>query len=266
MKNNDLQELKPVYINQADYESDDQINLIDLALILVRRKTMIVGIFIFTVVLGIISSIILPQKYTFSTSLEIGSQIINGLVNPFESPETLLAKLQHSFIPKALNEHYKSSPDDSNKYKIKAKVPKDSSIIVLEIKGAEGKAEVLSHLLQNITQKAIIDHNRIYESVKRNLLSRLEQSNAKLEGLGSGADNRAQKANLQSSIEGYSAQLVNLRNTREILPPMKSNEPSGLSQKIILALAIAGGAFISIFMAFFAEFIVLVRERGNDSQ
>ncbi len=41
MKDSDLQELKPVYIHEASYSADDEISMIDLAMVLVRRKRMI---------------------------------------------------------------------------------------------------------------------------------------------------------------------------------------------------------------------------------
>ena len=264
MENKDLKELKPIYIHEASYSSDHEISLIDLAMILVNRKKLVYLIFFSFLTLGIAAAVLAPKEYTFSTSLEIGSQIINGSVKTFETPQTLLAKLKYSYIPQVLNEQRQTDSESNNKYSIKVSIPESSDIIVLTVNSTNKQADLMGRLLQNITQKAVLDHNRIFESVKRDLHTRLEQMKIKLSDLGSGSDNRAEKASLQSNVEGLSSQLANLRNTREILPPMKSLEPSGISRKLIVIIATFSGLFIAVFAVFFVEFVAKVRAKQNE--
>ena len=259
MKNNDLQELRPIYIHEASYSAEDEISLIDLAIVLINRKKLISLIFISFIVLGIAVALLTPKKYTYSTSVEIGSRIINGSVKPFESPQTLLAKLQYNFIPQTLNEHQLSNPGDKKTFKIKASIPKSSNIIALEVTDTEEQADLIKSLLLSTTQKAVLDHSRNFESAKKHLLSQLEQANTKLTNLGS--NKPVAKTNLQSKIKRYSSQLASLRNTREISPPMKSLGASGTSRKQIVIIAAFVGLFIAIFTAFFAEFVVKVKEQ-----
>ena len=266
MKNNDLTELKPVYIHEARYSSENEISLVDLAMVLVRRKIMIAVISTFIIALGLTAALLVPKSYTFSTSVEIGSQIIGDAIKPFESPETLLAKIQHAFIPQVLNERQKTNPEDEKKYKIKASIPKSSVIIFLETKGTEDEADLLKSLLQSITHKATLDHLRIYDAVKKNIASRLKQTTTELQTLKKSNDNEAEVATQQDLIEVYSSQLANLRETREILPAMKSLEPTGISRKLIVIIAAFAGFFLGIFSAFFAEFIAKVRETSRQNK
>jgi uncharacterized membrane protein len=263
MKNNNLTEPKPSYIYEAGYSSDNEISLVDLAMVLVRRKRMLALITTFIIALGLVVALLAPKSYTFSTSIEIGSQIINGAIKPFESPETLLAKIQYAFIPQTLNEQQQTIPEDETKYKITARIPKNSVIIVLEIKGTEDKADLLKSLLQSITQQAIFDHSRIYDTVRKNIASRLKQTTTELEILKKTSDNETDVVTQQNLIEVYSSQLANLRETREILPAMKSIEPTGTSKKLIVIVAAFAGVFLGVFSAFFAEFIAKVREASK---
>ncbi len=91
---------------------------------MVRRKRMIAVVTTFIILLGVAAALLVPKSYTFATSIEIGSQIFGGTIKPFESPQTLLAKMQHVFIPQALNEQRQTDPEDKEKYKIKASIPK----------------------------------------------------------------------------------------------------------------------------------------------
>jgi len=268
MKTNDLQELKPVYIHEASYTAGDEISLVDLAMVLVRRKVMIISIFIVFIVSGITLALLIPRTYTFSTTIEIGSQIISGSIKPFESPQALLAKLQYSYIPQILSEHKQSHPDDKNKYRINSSVPSGSNITLLEIKGTEDQADTLKQLLQITSQKAIEDHNRIFQSVKKNLETRLIQATNNLRTLRNSKNNETEVASSQSIIESLSSQLANLRNTREVLPPIRSLDPTGSGRKTIVIITAIAGIFLGVFAAFFAEFLSKVKlkigEKGKD--
>lgn len=263
MKNKEPQELNPIYIRETSYPVDDSVNLVDLAMILIRRKSVIAFIFTTTMVLGLVVALLMPRTYTFSTSIEIGSQIIKGAVKPFESPETLQAKLTHSFIPNILNVHRVSIPEDEQNYNITASIPKSSQIIVLEIKGTEDQSEVINNLLQKTSKKAIQDHNRIYEAVKQNFVASRNKIIGELASLDSKEIEQTEKIQLLNNrIESYNSQLANLRKTREILPPMKSIEATGTGKRVIVTVTAFIGIFLAVFAAFFAEFIAKVKEAG----
>lgn len=261
MKNNDMQELKPIYLQQANYSSNDEISLISLVTVLLRRKLLISTIFIIFLLSGVAYALLTPRTYTSSVSIEVGSQMINGTVTPLETPKALLAKLQHSFFHQALSEHRKSRPDDKEKYKIIFSVPADSNITLLEVKGSDDETHTLKKLLQSISQKAIQDHSHIYGSIKRDLETRLSQAISNLELLKKSDKNESEITNTQNIIESLNSQLANLRNTRTIQPPIRSLEATGTSRKTIVIAAIVAGIIFSVFAAFFAEFWLKVQER-----
>lgn len=264
MKNNESQELKAVYIQEASYTNDDEISLVDIAIILLRRKRMIAAIIASFIALSVITISLTPKKYTFSTSIEIGSQIIDGAVKPFETPQTLLAKVQHSFIPQAQDEHRKSNLGVKNKYNIKASSPKNSTIIILKTNGTEDQAVTITNLLQSVTLKATQDHMRIYDAVKQNLAALIEQAKSELTTLDSKKDKQNEiRQLLKGNIEVYKSRLINLRNTREIFPPMKSIEPTGTSRKLIIIIAAFTGVFLGVFSALFTEFLSKVKQKSG---
>lgn len=264
MKDSDLQELKPVYIHETSFSANDEISLVDLAMVLVRHKKAVVLTTTLIIALGVITALLKPDSYNFTTSIEIGSQIINGTIQPFESPQTLLAKTQHVFIPHTLNEQRRSQPESTEKFKIKTSVPKNSVIVVLEIKGSESSADIITSLLRSVTQQAIQDHRRIYEAVRKNLVTLIEKTKIELSSLAPERDDLTERRQLlQAKIEVQESQLANLRNTREILPPMKSFEPTGASTNLIIIIAIFTGIFLGVFSAYLAEFSAKIRQKIN---
>jgi uncharacterized protein involved in exopolysaccharide biosynthesis len=226
-----------------------------------RRKAMIASICILIFALGFTLALLAPRTYTYSTSIEIGSQIIDGTVEPFESPETLLAKLNYSFIPKTLNDLSMAGQENKQSYKITASVPRSSKIIVLQMKGTEDQAEILGSILQSISKRAIQDHQRIYDAVKLNYVSSKNQAESELANLDVNSNENAEKIQrLKNRIESYNSQLANLSNTREILPPMRSIDPTGVSKKLVVIVTAFLGIFLGVFAAFFFEFLAKVKE------
>ena len=265
MKNNDIQEIRPIYVHEGSSPTGNEVSLVDFAMVLVRRKKIIAASITAFIIIGLTLAFIIPKSYTYTTTLEVGSQFIAGSVKPFEAPQTLLAKIQYSFIPQALNQQRLDHPEDNKKFKIKVSIPKNSVIILLEVKGSEANGVVLSSLLSKITTLAINDHQHIYDAVKENLIAQIKQSKLELDSLGStGNDNLAeQRRFLSGNIELQNAQLTNLRNTREVLQPLKSLEATGISKKLIVIVTVFIGVFIGIFNALFAEFSAKVREKSE---
>jgi uncharacterized protein involved in exopolysaccharide biosynthesis len=261
MKSSDKPELKPVYIHEASHSTSEEINLIDLAMVLIRHKTMIAIVFITTLALGLFLALSTPRVYTFSTTLEIGSRVIDGSIQPFEPPQALIAKLQYSYIPRMLHEHKKSSPGDKNKYRITSSVPSGSNLALLETQGTEDQTDILIKLLQMTSQKAIQDHNRIFQSIKRSLETSLNQANSNLKTLNNDDNNESKIITYQNTIEKLTSELANLRNTRVVMLPMRSLEPTGRSRKTIVMVSVFAGVFLGVFIAFFAEFLSKVKLR-----
>ena len=253
--------MKPIYIQQAGYSTIDVLNMIDLALTLVKRKTMIAVIFSIITALGIFAALLTPREYTFSTTIDIGSRIIEGSIEPFESPQALLTKLKYSYIPQVLTERRESFPNDKTKYRIRPSVPSDGNLVLLEIIGTEEQSDTLKELLNATSDKAIQEHTSIYESIKRSLEAGLGHATADSESQMNYNRSEIKTFMHENIIGSLASQLANLRSTKVALSPMRSLDPTGRSRKTIVAASAFAGVFLGIFVAFFAEFLSKVKLR-----
>lgn len=261
MKNDSLKELKPVYIHELYTPENNRVSFIDITLILIKRKIMITAILAITIITGVLYALQKPTLYKCSTSIEIGSQIINGTTRPFEAPETLLAKLNYSFIPLVLNKQQSSKTGSKSNFNIESIIPTKSRIIILSAKVKKEQTDTIVNILNNITRKAIQDHSRIFQSIKTNLETKLNQTIINLKLLKNEKNNVTERAVNQDLIKLFEDQLVNLHNTRQILPPIKSINPAGGSRKTIIVISAFSGIFLGIFAAFFTEFIIKVKQK-----
>ncbi|NOZ53502.1 MAG: hypothetical protein GXP08_10245 [Gammaproteobacteria bacterium] len=336
------------------YYYEDEISLIDLWLVLIKQKRRIAVILVACIVIGLIVALLLPKQYNFSTAIEIGSRVMKDSVKPIESPQTLLAKIQESYVPLVQLQYSKQYLNDNRVYQISARVPKESLLIVLESKGLEEDGDTYKQLQQLVVDEVKKDHQRILEIIRKELeisrnvaINELEElkDNHKLllarekrldevtlllkqqiEGakkdlehaennrqrsikeainaekamtllildadvhkqrerianleerliieIAAGqdelsksiSDNARAQQNQQDKISRIKVQLLNLVETRSLVPPMQSAKPIGLSKKVILMLAIVSGLFLAIFIAFFVEFLEKVKQRQQQNQ
>lgn len=332
------------------YYEEDEISLVDMWLVLMKRKKLLLGTFGIFALIGLIAAIVLPKSYSYNTTIEIGSRIVNDIVQPIESPETLLAKINESYVPLIQHRFQKQNPDQSGIFEMNARIPKGSQIIVLDSKGPESDAGIYMTLQEWVVDEVKKDHQRILEVVRKELEISRNEAQSKLEELKDNtkllasrekrlgevaellkqqitdakkdlasseanrkravneatnatkamtllmldneiqqqrkrlatleerliyevaegqdqvtklvSDNLRNQQNQQDVIARISAQLANLVETRSLVPPMQSMEPTGLGRKMILMLALILGAMAALFLVFFAEFLQKVKEQS----
>lgn len=338
----------------ANYYNEDEISLIDLWLILARHQKVFWAILSLSIVAGVLYALLAPKIFNYTTSIEIGTRVQKEVISPIEDPQTVLAKIQESYVPLVLNENQKANQVENIKYDIKTRVPKDSQLVVLESKGPEKVAPVYLDLHNNVVSKIQHDHQRIIEIIRKEaeiernkavnklnelkdgfklltaresrvnslelLLSeqlgqakvhldkaessrqraikeatnevkamtlllldaeidkqrqrlaelqerlKVEVADKKDEYIKQLADNQREQANQMDQISRLETQLNNLRETRALVPPMQSNEPTGLARSVIVLLAIIIGLFIGIFASFFAEFLDKAKQQVQQQQ
>ena len=62
-------------------------------------------------------------------------------------------------------------------------------------------------------------------------------------------------------IETHESHLANLRNTREVAPPLRSAESTNIGIKLTILIISIIGMIFSIFTALFVEFTTKVKEK-----
>ena len=257
MKNKELDEIKPVYIHEACYSTDNEINLLDLALVLIRKKMLIGTILTIFIAAGALYSLtqadIVTTTYDYETSILIGSRTVNSRTVYLEPPATLLSNIQYIYIPRILS-------GGEYKYAVSATLPPDSGVIILKTNSTKADDADAINLLKIISTEAIADHDKYYESLKSSLTA------AKTSATPHGAN--LMPFDTQKNPTDIALQLASLKKSSTLDKPIiteVASETTSKSPKLIMAISIFGGLFFAIFAAFFAEFISKVKEKQNEA-
>ena len=169
----------------VSYCPNEDIDLVQFWFVLMRRRYLVVVIFLMCIVGGFVLAFRAPVKYIFTTSIEIGTTLTSNGVGtvsrPIESPDMVLAKLKETYIPLAvaqmLDEHSDSSFD------VQVKNPKESNLIVLTSKGIPEMAESLRALHTQAIKPLLEDHRRILAVPYRDYEILASKENIKLKAL-----------------------------------------------------------------------------------
>lgn len=180
-----IQEQQGQYMQQAYppyYE--DEISLVDLWLVLVKRKKLILKTFIIFILLAIVLAYLKKDKYEFTTTIEIGQvATVNNegheSYSLVESIESVKAKLENSYLPSAQAKFYSENPK-VNKFKTSIEAPKNAQMLIVKSKGAEIAGPHHKALHFEAVTPLLLDLNRKVESNKQRLHSQLENAKQEL--------------------------------------------------------------------------------------
>jgi hypothetical protein len=165
----------------TNYYQEDEISLVDLWLVLVRRRAMFVAVAALCLVAGLLYAIAMPRSYQYSTSIEIGSRHDGASIELVESPETLLPKINESNIPLARQQYLLAHPELQAVPDMDARIPKGSQIIVLGSKGAETESEMHVALQQAVVDMVKKDHGRMIDVLRKESEIQQQRATAKLD-------------------------------------------------------------------------------------
>lgn len=185
---------------------EDEISLIDLWLVLTRRKVLIAAVCASAAVLGVAVAWLRPDIYEYTTSIQL-ARTGSGLL---ESPETVRAKLESSYIPSVLNQRAGADDEEGEpRFGIKASVPGGSQIILLESEGASDTAAQQVRLHQAVLERLTMDYGPELESARRSLEAERARIEHDLEVLRDEAQTLAgQEGRLQRERELVEKQLT----------------------------------------------------------
>lgn len=146
---------------------DDEISLTDLFKVIIKRRKTLYIVFLAVLLLSVVFALISKPKYEYTAVVEIGTiikQTANGSeIIQIDAPETVAAKLQHSYVPYVLNQYYNNNPADFHGYEFSVTVPKKSELVKIVAKGGEELGDTYLQLLELILQQLKNDHKRLFD-------------------------------------------------------------------------------------------------------
>lgn len=276
--------------NPWSARAEDEIDLVDVWLTIVRYRYLFLAVFALVLVMSIAAAIILPPQYQYSVPLQIGGIRDDGQFHLVESPATLKGAILTAYAPQALQEFAASQPGEHvSGFKIEASTPENGDVVVVSLVRPRAQAALAREILQSVAERAAASENAMLRervdsltkllnaqiAVLQKQIAALEKSRQALAERGNTADKAMTVLVLDNQIAQYSQRLDDLERQRDVglkadvrftaplTAVIESLQPVGLGKAAILALGGVLGIFAALLAVFAAAFLSAARSRST---
>jgi hypothetical protein len=163
-------------VPQYAHYADDEVSLVDLFLVLERRKRLIAAVFAVVTLLGLLYAVLRTPEYVYTSSIQIG----RGVSGLLDSPAAVAAKLNESFIPHV---RYEAASGGDKVPRIRAEAPKGSDIVVLRSSGTANERAQQEEAHRLVIDQLVKDQEGALNVARRNLQAETSRVNARIQRL-----------------------------------------------------------------------------------
>jgi uncharacterized protein involved in exopolysaccharide biosynthesis len=159
----------------------DEISLVDLVRMLLRRKLILNGVFIVGIAFTVTAILMHEQQYLYAASIEIGNVSgSHGEKVPVETVNAAKARLEGSIIPAVLADYAKiNSGTKPPVFTLNS--PRNSPLLILQSKGLQTDAGAIVSLENSILAKLKDEQAALYELDKMRVVNELVDKDHQLE-------------------------------------------------------------------------------------
>lgn len=153
---------------------DDEISLLDLWAVLVRRRLWFFGIAVLVVLASAAYALMRTPVYEYRALVEIASKA-DG-TTPIENPSAVAARFNDIYIPQAMSAWSEAHPDGSAP-NVEASVAGDADLVRLSGEGAKARSDAYTRVMRNAVERLSEDHAPVTERLR----DRLRQQHSRAE-------------------------------------------------------------------------------------
>ncbi len=167
---------------------EDEVSLIDIALVVLKHKKTLFGVFFLIIALGTAAIMVMPEKYKYAVVIETGTYALpdeNGNLGERKVIEPVghtKSKLETSFIPQVMLERAADDPDIKLP-KFEVTVPQGANLVEISARAPESRELLIKSLLAEVAQKVSEDHATKSSDVLEELQQNVESMEIKIQEL-----------------------------------------------------------------------------------
>lgn len=239
------------------YEHDDEISLVDLAVILVRRWKAMAVIFFVVVAIAVAAAFLLPKSYQYTSLYSVAEYTNqNGQRVAIESPASVVAKAQNLYLGQATRKLLEKHELESLPFNVSVSNPSNTLLLQLDSDAEEENQPFVSELHQQIIDHLQQDQAQLVERRHDSLERQLASAKQALESAQQSESPSAAEliATYYSRISDIEGQLNELREGEVTQHAVQSLESTGFSRKLVLVAGIALGGILAVIGVFLMQF------------
>lgn len=245
---------------------EDEISLVDLAVILIRRwKTMAVIFFVVTVI-SIAAAFLLPNSYKYVSFYSVAEYTSkNGQRVGVESPDSAVAKTLNLYLGQETSKLLEEHELESLPFNVNVSNPSDTLILQFDSVAEEKYQPLVNELHKMIINSLQQDQSQLVERRRSSLERQLASDQQALESAQQSDSSYAGEliATYHSRISDIEGELNDLQEGEVTQYAVQSQEDIGASKVMIVAIGIVVGGVLAIIGAFLIQFAMIVSQTAK---
>ena len=234
---------------------DDEINLVDLARTFLRRRRVFYIVFVVVSLGGVAYALFAPEKHEYVTLVKLAEKANGEFI---EEPGTVIAELDSLWVPDLQAEHHQTSGSNLP-FSLSASNPENTGLVRIVSEAPPATAELVEKNHRQLIERLNSEQGQAFAVLQKSLEKQIESLESTVKMLEAGentGDAIASAVEKQLSLE---SSLESLSPFEALVVSRRSGENADPSRRLIVALSIMLGLLAGVFIAFFAEFISLVK-------
>lgn len=238
---------------------DDEISLVELAGMLVRRWKLMAAVFLVVVLGGLAYALSMPHSYQYTTLYEVAKQ---GSNSTLEAPQAVVAKINSLYLGPVTRELIADSQRETLPFDMQASSVEDTYLVRLASETTADNSALVEQAHTMVVKRARQSQQQLLEQRRRSLEQQLASAESALASVkGSTGDNAGELiATYSSRVADIQLQISQLTEGQTNQTAVQSLQPVGTSRTLIMALAILLGGMLAVLAVFGAAFTGSVRQ------
>lgn len=237
--------------------TENELGMVELAAILVRRRWVFGAVFGLVLALGVIFALTKGDAYRYTSVYRLAEVNSERLL---EAPATLMAKVTNVYLPAELTAYKNRLGLERLPFGIKASHPEKTALISLETTTAESNEELLAEIHGAVMDRMVSGQNKMLDLKRAEINAELEGVNSTIEQLKNETSSAVALSAALAKKAGLESQLATLNPGERLAEAQRSLGREGFSRKLIVILAGFIAFVLAACVAFFTEFASRVRQ------
>lgn len=246
------------------YSQDDEISLVDLAKILIRRWKIMAATFLLVVLGALVYVLIAERTYDYVSIYQVAERAPgdDGVFGGLETPRSVVAKINNLYLGPETRELMGAEGLEGLPFEVAVSNPDETLLIRLSSPAQEADSELVTRMHDALLARMAEGQAGLVEQRRASLERQLQSAERALEAAEQSDSLWASDliASYTDRIAEIQERLSQLKEGEVVQVAVQSLEPTGTSRSLIMALALVLGGMLAVIVAFFSQFVILVRD------
>lgn len=234
---------------------DDEISLVDLAAVFVRRRFVFYIVFVVVTLMGLAYALFASDKYEYVSLIEMAEK---GGGASIEKPPTVIATIENRWLPE-VSARYRTENEAKLPFDVSASNPEQTSLVRLASEAGQENADLAESIHTTLIEAVKQHQNGLLKAEEKSLQRQIESLDRIIQTLEGQQDAGEALASAIEKRVRLESELEQLKPVEVLVVSRQSADKTAPRRALIVLLAALLAGMAGIFAAFFVEFSVRVR-------